>query len=60
VGRDVRSCYGDSEEPGRSSQYRLIRKWDEPDIFEPTLFPGLTLPLEGSFDWSDFEGLGPA
>lgn len=42
-----------------NGQYRLIRKWDEPDVFEPTLFPGLTLPLEGLFDWSDFEGLEP-
>jgi Uma2 family endonuclease len=41
-------------------QYRLLRKWEEPDVFEPTLFPGLTLPLEGLFDWSDFEGLEPA
>ena len=42
-----------------NGQYRLIRKWEEPDAFEPTLFAGLTLPLEGLFDWSDFEGLEP-
>ena len=43
-----------------NGQYRLVRKWEEPDVFEPMLFSGLTLPLEGLFDWSDFEGLGPA
>ena len=43
-----------------NGQYRLIRTWEEPNVFEPTLFPGLTLPLEGLFDWSDFEGLEPA
>jgi len=42
-----------------NGQYRLIRRWDEPEVFEPKLFPGLTLPLEGLFDWSDFEGLEP-
>jgi Uma2 family endonuclease len=43
-----------------NGQYRLVRKWEVPDVFEPTIFPGLTLPLEELFDWSDFEGLGPA
>lgn len=43
-----------------NGQYRLTRRWEEPDVFEPVLFPGLTLPLEGLFDWSEFEGLGPA
>jgi Uma2 family endonuclease len=43
-----------------NGQYRLMRKWEEPDVFEPALFPGLTAPLEGLFDWSEFEGLGPA
>jgi Uma2 family endonuclease len=43
-----------------NGQYRLTRKWEDADVFEPTLFPGLTLPLEGLFDWSDFEGLEPA
>jgi Uma2 family endonuclease len=43
-----------------SGQYLLMRRWEEPDVFEPKLFLGLTLPLEGLFDWSDFEGLEPA
>ncbi len=43
-----------------TGQYHLVRKCEEPDVFEPVLFPGLTLPLEDLFDWSDFEGLEPA
>jgi len=43
-----------------TGQYRLLRKWEEPDVFEPELFPGLSLPLEELFDWSDFERLEPA
>jgi Uma2 family endonuclease len=39
------------------SWYRLVRKWEEPEVFEPKLFPGLTLALESLFDWSDFEAL---
>ncbi|MGH9332846.1 MAG: Uma2 family endonuclease, partial [Vicinamibacteria bacterium] len=42
-----------------NGQYRLIRRWEEPDAFEPKLFPGLSVSLEDLFDWSDFGGLEP-
>jgi Uma2 family endonuclease len=43
-----------------SRKYHLIRSWKETDVFEPALFPGLTVPLDDLFDWSDFEGLQEA
>jgi Uma2 family endonuclease len=41
-------------------KYHLVQAWKETDVFEPKLFPGLSGPLEGLFDWSDFEGLEEA
>jgi Uma2 family endonuclease len=41
-------------------KYHLVQAWKETDVFEPKLFPGLSVPLEGLFDWSDFEGLDEA
>jgi Uma2 family endonuclease len=43
-----------------SGKYHLVRSWNKTDVFEPKLFPGLTVPLESLFDWSEFEGLEPA
>jgi Uma2 family endonuclease len=40
-----------------TGQYHLVRKWEETQVFEPKLFPGLTVDLERLFDWSEFEGL---
>jgi hypothetical protein len=33
---------------------------ERPAVFEPKLFPGLSVPLEGLFDGSDFEGFEEA